>query len=234
MAKSVGVILAAAGQARRMGMGRNKAYLNLQGRPILAYSLQFFAAWPEVQEIVVVTAPDEIAQAEEVVALLTGGSKRIQVVAGGQERQDSVARGIAALANNLDLIAVHDAARPLVSAELFDRVLAAMVQAPGAIPVIPVTDTVKLGSASGLVERTIPREGLYQVQTPQVFTAVVLRECYARAQMEGFYGTDDASLLEHYGFMVQMVPGEKFNLKITTPFDLNLAEYWQLKLERGD
>lgn len=232
MAKSVGVILAAAGKARRMGMGRNKAYIYLQGRPILAYSLQFFAAWPEVQQVVIVTSEDEMAACQQLIAAIPAAAGKTMVVLGGEERQDSVAQGLAAMPVNMELIVVHDAARPLVDAGLFTRVLTG--DAPGVIPALPISDTVKMVTAERLVVETVPRQGLYLVQTPQVFAASVLRECYARAVAEGFYGTDDASLLEHYGYRVQIVAGEKYNLKITTPFDLEWAEYWLHRLNGGD
>ncbi|MGE5380977.1 MAG: 2-C-methyl-D-erythritol 4-phosphate cytidylyltransferase [Methylocystaceae bacterium] len=231
MAKSVGVILAAAGQARRMGMGRNKAYLLLQGKPILAYSLQFFAAWPEVKQVVVVTGQDEIALAEELVKNVPAAVDKTQVVVGGRERQDSVFIGLAMIATDIDWVAVHDAARPLISSDLFLDLLAQ--DAPGVIPVIPVTDTVKQVDEQGMVVKTIPRSGLFMVQTPQVFQATVLRECYSRARAEGYYGTDDASLLEHYGYPVKVVAGMKQNLKITTPLDLDWSEVWLQKAERG-
>lgn len=233
MAKSVGVILAAAGQARRMGMGRNKAYLNLQGRPILAYSLQFFAAWPQVRQLVVVTGSEDLEWCQQLVSMYPEAADKTLVVAGGKERQDSVAQGLAAIAEDIELIAVHDAARPFIDQPLWERVLAG--QAAGVIPGLPVTDTIKKVD-DGMIMNTVSREGLYSVQTPQLFTAAVLRECYARAQAEGFYGTDDASLLERYQFPVQIVAGAKHNLKITTPEDLDWAEYWldKVRLASGE
>jgi len=226
----VGVILAAAGQARRMGMGINKVYILLQGKPVLEHSLHFFSRRPEVRRIVVVVNPKDSERCREIIARFPD-QDRIIVVNGGKERQESVERGLAAMPEDIPLVAVHDGARPLVSGSLFERLLDAISDScAGVIPGLPVNDTVKQVDERGLVAMTVPRQGLYAVQTPQIFRSDVLRLCYQKAARDGFCGTDDAGLVEHYGYLVRIVPGDSRNIKITAPDDIELAHFY---LERG-
>lgn len=219
----VSVIFPAAGAGKRMKAGRNKVFLELSGVPILLRSLQRFSAVPAVAELIVVVAEDETASVE---ALLAGaqGLKPWQVTAGGAERQYSIANGMKRLSASADIVLVHDAARPLVSFETIEAVIRAANEKGAAIAAVRAKNTIKAVGEGGLVEATPPREGLWEVQTPQGFRRDLLERAYEKAAQDGFLGTDDASLVERLGEAVFVVESDYGNLKITTPEDLWLAE----------
>jgi len=151
----------------------------------------------------------------------------LSLVAGGAERSDSVAAGVAALPAACEFVLVHDAARPFIDAELIDRVINAARAGHAVVPALAVTDTIKEMDAAdpSRIVRTVPREQLRSVQTPQGFPRGVLEEAHAHARREGRKGTDDAALVEQAGGMVRVVNGDPRNMKVTTPEDLELAEY---------
>ena len=219
----VSVIFPAAGAGRRMKAGRNKVFLELSGVPILLRSLQRFSAVPAVAELIVVVAEDETASVE---ALLAGaqGLKPRRVTAGGAELQYSIANGMKRLAASSDIVLVHDAARPLVSFETIEAVIRAANEKGAAIAAVRAKNTIKAVGEGGRVEATPPREGLWEVQTPQGFRRDLLERAYEKAAQDGFLGTDDASLVERLGEAVFVVESDYGNLKITTPEDLWLAE----------
>ena len=206
-----------------MKAGRNKVFLELSGVPILLRSLQRFSAVPAVAELIVVVAEDETASVE---ALLAGaqGLKPWRVTAGGAERQYSIANGMKRLSASADIVLVHDAARPLVSFETIEAVIRAANEKGAAIAAVRAKNTIKAVGEGGLVEATPPREGLWEVQTPQGFRRDLLERAYEKAAQDGFLGTDDASLVERLGEAVFVVESDYGNLKITTPEDLWLAE----------
>jgi len=216
------LIIAAAGQGKRLGRGVNKVFLPLAGKPILAYSLAAAAASPLVNEIVVVTRPEDIPRCRQVAAGAGGGKVRA-IVAGGTERQDSIVQALQAVAPAAEWVAVHDGARPFLTMELLARVIMAARATGAAIAALPVKETLKQGGAAGLVTATVERSGLWSVQTPQVFRREWLAEAYHEAVQRGWQATDDAALVERLGYPVQLVPGEETNIKITTPGDLTLA-----------
>jgi 2-C-methyl-D-erythritol 4-phosphate cytidylyltransferase len=202
------VILLAGGEGSRFGA--KKQYLSLGGRPLYMHSLEkvldFF-------EEVILVVPEEDLQKVKV-------PPKVKKVAGGKERQDSVLDGI--LEAEGDIVIVHDCARPFASRELFLKV-SELGDFEGKICALPVRDTLKQVS-EGMVIRTIDRTGLWHSQTPQAFLRKVLLECHFRARSEGFFATDDAMLLERYGYRVGVVMGEHINIKITYPEDLVLAQ----------
>jgi 2-C-methyl-D-erythritol 4-phosphate cytidylyltransferase len=213
-----GIVVAAAGRGTRMGQGGPKAFLRLAGVPLVVHALRPFLRFPGVARIAVVI-PDPAA-----VAGLPGfDDPRVVAVRGGEERQDSVASGIEAL-GDVDLILVHDAARPLVEAETIRAVAEAAAVHGAAVPIVPLPDTVKELDGQGFVLRTLEREGLGLAQTPQGFRADLLRRAHARAAADRFYGTDEASLVERLGEKVAAVPGSARNFKITVASDLSRAE----------
>ncbi len=215
-------IIPSAGMGRRLGSVR-KNYLTLLGRPVLAHTLAAFENASSIDSVIVVVPPgDERFCAGEIVARY-GFRKVIAVVAGGTERQDSVRNGIAAAGSSFGMIAVHDGARPLVSPDIIDRTVGAAREHGAAIAAVGVKDTVK-ESSGGFVRRTVPREDLLSVQTPQAFKAEVLEESFRKAAEEGFLGTDESSLAERAGFAVRVVEGSYENMKITTPEDMAFAE----------
>lgn len=221
----LGVLVPAAGKGRRLGADINKLYLPLRGRVLLSYTLVALESCPSVGSIVVAVGKGEEDQCRRLVAELEI-SKVSAVVLGGATRQQSVGLALEALDDRYELVAVHDGARPFFSTGLMDRVAEAARLWGAAVPAVAVKDTIKLVDNQGKVERTLSRERLVAVQTPQVFRRDLLREAYASAIREGFEATDDASLVEWFGHRVAVVPGEPENLKITTPEDLIFAEIY--------
>jgi 2-C-methyl-D-erythritol 4-phosphate cytidylyltransferase len=232
----VGVVIVAAGQGKRVGGAVPKQYRDLAGVPMLLRAIRPFAAHPEVGHTVVVLPAADIASPPPWLTELLGGA--LSIVAGGAERTDSVRLGVAALPEGCDVVLVHDAARPLVERALIDAVVAVARGGEGAIPALPVGDTLKEAVAperlaevgagavtpGPVVARTIPRDRLWQAQTPQGFPRAVLERAHANARGAGIQGTDDAMLVERLGVPVRLVPGSAWNLKVTTEDDLRLAE----------
>ena len=215
-----GVVVPAGGQGRRMG-GRAKPFLEVGGEPVLARALRPFLVQPEVVAIAV-ALPAALAAAPP--PWLLALDVRIRVVAGGAERGDSVLRGLSALPDDLDVIAVHDAARPLVSAAVVARALAAAAEGRSVVVAVPVTDTIKEVDEGGRIVGTPDRRRLWAAQTPQAFPASVLREAYRQAAEAGVLATDDGALVARFGGTVVVLEGEPSNLKITTEADVAVAE----------
>lgn len=207
------LLIVAAGSGSRLGHGGPKALVPLAGRPILSWALDAFL--PLAFARTVITAPpDRVGEFSRIV----GATAR--VVAGGDSRSESVRRGVEALAAaDGDIVAIHDAARPFVTAAEIEAVLRAAGQTGAAIAAIPVVDTVKRTSAGRILE-TVDRDGLFGAATPQAFRAEVIR----RAIGAGGEATDEAALCERLGIPVDVVPVSRFCFKITTPEDLELAE----------
>lgn len=214
------VILLAAGRGERLGSGTPKALMDLGGRSLLRRAAEAAASASGVEGYVVAAPP---GHEEQVATSLPGEAELFQVVSGGATRQGSVGLALEALPAGFDVVVCHDVARALASTALFDRVLAALGDADGAVPVLPVVDTVKRVEGERIVE-TVPREELCLAQTPQAFRREALEDAHRRARSEGFEATDDAALLEHAGYVVVAVPGEPGNIKITDPADLDRAE----------
>ena len=223
-------LIPAAGRAARFnrssgkdGSAGNKLFASLLGQPVLRWAVEAFAAHPDVDGVVVVAAPDEVAACREA---LTGLPNVLAIVPGGATRQASVAMGLFTLGGAPDdLILVHDGARPLVTAEVISRCLEAARQQGNAVAALPVADTLKAVDDAQTVQRTVDREGLWAVQTPQAFTVSDLYDAHAQARDAGWLGTDEASLVEMFGVApVHLVPGDPANFKITRPEDLALAE----------
>jgi len=221
MKNIMSVIIAAAGSGMRMG-GVSKPFLALGRGTILSYSLRTFASLPETAEIIVVVNRRDLDAAAKSLARMRKRWKISHIVEGGKIRQESVANGLAHVAPDADLIAVHDAARPFASAGLVRRVIAAALKHGAAIPAIPVKDTLKRAGKDGRVLETVSRDGLWRVQTPQIFKAQLLRDAYRKFAPRGEF-TDDALLVERMGRPVFIVESDYTNLKITTPGDMPLA-----------
>lgn len=217
--RRVSAIIVAAGEGKRFGSA--KQFALLRGKPLLDWSLEKFEAHPGVDEIVLVV-PDEKRKA----AYRRRGKKLIAVVSGGPRRQDSVFRGVEALdPEGAGIVLVHDGVRPLVSRALISRIIEETQRKGAAIPAVPVEDTVKEVDGARVV-RTLDRERLYRIQTPQGFLYPVLRMALERAREKGYSGTDEAVLLERTGETVTVVAGDPRNIKITTLLDLKIAEAW--------
>jgi 2-C-methyl-D-erythritol 4-phosphate cytidylyltransferase len=205
-------------------MGQPKQLLELGGRPVAGWSLQTLAMNAAVTQIVIACEPDGRAGFERL-AQRFGAGKVQAIVSGGARRQDSVFAALRALRLPVDLVVVHDGARPFASAEILTRVIEQARDHGGAIAAVPVKDTIKQASESGVVQRTIPRERLWAAQTPQGFAYELLYRAHESAEADAFMGTDDAELVERLGgATVAIVEGSYENLKITTPDDLIVAE----------
>ena len=226
---TVGAVLVAAGSGVRLGQSVPKAFVLVDGVPLVVHAAQGLLACDEVSSLVVVVPPDRVAQTRE---LLTGLTGHPRVVPGGAARQASVAAGLAALPDDVDVVLVHDAARPFAPVELVRRVVAAVRAGhPAVVPALPVTDTVKrVGPGDGTGEpvlETVPRGPLRAVQTPQGFARDVLVAAHAAAAAgahdEATAASDDAGLVEAGGVPVWVVPGDERAGKITTAADLAVA-----------
>jgi 2-C-methyl-D-erythritol 4-phosphate cytidylyltransferase len=215
---AVWAVIPAAGQGIRMG--RKKQGLPLAGLPVLRWTVDVFEASAAVSGVVI-TVPAEDVEGWQ--RRLVGCRKVRAVVAGGTERQDSVRLGLAAVPEAVGWVAVHDGVRPCITPELVERIVAEARLHGTAVPALPITETVKRG-VDGWVKETVDREGLWTVQTPQVFRADLLREAHRLAVAEGTTGTDDAMLVERLGVPIRLVAGLAGNVKITRPEDLVLAE----------
>lgn len=216
---TVGVAVPAAGEGRRMG-GVRKPFLELSGEPILLRALRPFLRHPSVVAVVVALGEEDFRSPP---GWLTGEDPRIRLVRGGETRGDSVRAALEALPESVDVVAVHDAARPLVTGQIIDACLAKVTAERGAVAGWPAVDTLKEVDEVGRIRGTPDRARLWHAQTPQVFPRDLLMRAYREAQALGLVDTDDAALVERIGGEVVMVQGSPFNLKITRPEDLPLA-----------
>lgn len=222
-------ILPAAGLGTRMAGPQPKQFLALAGIPILIHSLRAFAAVPRVTGIRVAVRKPEMERVHDQIAEY-GFSGRVELVEGGDHRQESVTHALAAIAAEPDdIVLVHDAVRPLIDPATIERTIDAVVEHGAAIVGMPAVDTIKQveRTAHGaIVTSTIPREFIVYAQTPQGFRFGLLQRAFAEANADGFLGTDEASVVERAGHRVAVVPGSAVNLKITQPGDLELAEFY--------
>ena len=212
----VAVIIPAGGAGRRLG--EPKAQLLLRGRPLLQLATQPFLERSDVLEVVIAVPASMISSHPDWLS-----DPRVRFVVGGAERSDSVRAALVALQSVADIVLIHDAARPLVSSDLIARVIAATSQKNGAIAALPASDTIH-EAADHRIRSTLDRSKLWQAQTPQAFPRDVLTAAHRRALDDEVIATDDAGLVVRYGGVVNVVMGERSNLKITVPEDIPLAE----------
>lgn len=218
----VSAIVAAGGLGTRLGAGQPKQFLEIQGRSILEMSVAALAMHPEVGEVVVALPAEHLSPPPS--CLTASWPRPVMAVAGGARRQDSVAQAFAALRPDTEVVLVHDAARPFLTADLVSRMIAAASASGAAIPAVPVTDTVKTArtqDGTRWVSGTLPRADVFLAQTPQAFRRDVLARALASVGVHDV--TDEAGLVERAGGDVALVPGDPANVKITTPDDLAAA-----------
>ena len=217
----VSAIIAAGGRGARLGDDRPKQFLSLGGRPILQRSVDAFVLSGRIADVVVALPRDLVGGIPD---YLRGRAKPIEIVEGGVRRQDSVANAFARVSDRADVVVIHDAARPLVSADLIRRTVEAAVECGAAIAALPATDTVKRGDAERVIVDTLPRGEIFLAQTPQAFRVGVLRDALALASAFAD-ATDEAALAERAGHRVRLIDGDSRNMKITDADDLAMAEH---------
>ena len=217
-----GVVIVAAGTGSRMNMGINKQFIKLEGKEIIAYTIEKFYNNSNIEDIVVVVKEDEFEFFKEEI-LDKYNFKNIKIAYGGKERQDSVYNGLKLLDEKCDVVLIHDGARPFVSDKIIDKSIEEAKEHKAIVVGVPVKDTIKVIDNDKNIVDTPNRSVLWAVQTPQTFDYNILIHAYKDAFKNGFYGTDDAMLVERIGYKVKMLEGSYNNIKITTQEDLNVG-----------
>lgn len=218
------LLIPAAGMGKRMGSNRNKLLLTLRGKPLLAWTLLAAEDSKDIEWIGIMGQPSDFPDFQEIIKELAL-TKPVELIQGGETRQESVYNGLQALPPQATRVLIHDGARCLATPELFNRCSDSLQTCQGLIAAIPVKDTIKIVDGQGLVASTPDRNQLWAAQTPQGFEVQLLKECHQRGREFGWEVTDDAALFEKCGLPVKIVEGEETNLKVTTPVDLAIAEF---------
>ena len=219
----VNAVIVAAGRGTRVGGTASKVLLPVAGRPLILHTLDRFAAAKEVDRAVLVVPAGEVAEYRELLRTSPPAGLTVAVRGGGARRQDSVRAGLDALAADCEAVVVHDGARPFASAGLIDRCARESRRGRSVTAAVPARNTIK-AVQDGQVTETLPRNRLWEIQTPQAFPVRVLRDAYEKAEREGVEATDDAMLVERLGMPVRVVEGSTTNLKVTYPEDILFAE----------
>ena len=215
----VTAIFPAAGRGSRMKAARNKILLELAGESILVQTLKRFARIDRISKMIIAVSKEEIPIIQNLLES-KNFSKPIQIVEGGSERQFSIYNAIKKLSPESEIVLIHDAARPLVSTETIERVIDSAIEFGGSIAAVPEKNTIKIATSERFVDKTLPRNLLWEIQTPQAFRREIIEKAYESAISDKFLGTDDSSLVERIGYPVKIVESESSNIKITTPDDL--------------
>jgi 2-C-methyl-D-erythritol 4-phosphate cytidylyltransferase len=207
-----------------MGSDRNKLLLTLLGKPLLAWTLLAAEEAREISWIGIMGQPADQLDFKAILAELSL-SKPVELIRGGETRQESVYNGLQALPIAAQRVLIHDGARCLATPQLFDRCAVALQDCPGLIAAVSVKDTIKVVNETGIIQDTPDRRQLWAAQTPQGFEVKLLKQCHDQGRNSGWEVTDDAALFERCGLPVRIVEGEETNLKVTTPVDLAIAEF---------
>jgi 2-C-methyl-D-erythritol 4-phosphate cytidylyltransferase len=202
--------------------GKKQFHL-LEGKPILAYTLDKFETCPLIRSILLVVGQEDMDYCLKEVVEKFGFKKVSQIVPGGKRRQESVKNGIDALSKDVEIVAIHDGVRPFVTKAMIEDSIQNAARYGAVVLAMPVKETIKMSNPDGTVLKTLDRESLWQIQTPQTFKIKIIKEAYYQATKDAFAATDDASLVERLGVPVHILPGSYANIKITTPEDLLLA-----------
>ncbi len=225
--KKVIAVVPAAGLGKRFGQEKNKTFYSFLGKPIIVWSLQLLQSVPEISEIIPVVKEEDLMISADLIEEFE--IKKVkQIVPGGKERQDSVYNGLQSVHEKNAVVVIHDGGRPFADSAMVSNAIKSVKGWDGVVTGVPVKDTIKEADCreeSGTaVLRTLNRDVLYAIQTPQVFPLQVILDAHEKARYERFYGTDDASLVEKYGGKIRIVEGSYRNIKITTPEDIYIAE----------
>jgi 2-C-methyl-D-erythritol 4-phosphate cytidylyltransferase len=215
------VIIPAGGKSERFG-GEKKTFAQIEGRPVFIRTLEMFINRDDVCATILVVPPEDLEQMKQKYAPNLG-FMGVKLVEGGEHRCDSVAKGLGAVGEDAEYIAIHDAARPCVTEDMINAVFAEAVKSGAAILASPLHGTIKRGSPAGVIDATVPRAHLFEAQTPQAFRADLLHRAFAVLPEDHSAITDDAQLVEAIGEPVALVENDASNLKITTKADLTLA-----------
>lgn len=228
----VSAIIAAGGRGRRMNSSISKQFLNIKGHPILYYTLKKFEKMDKIKSIVLVTGADDLDYTREEI-IKRYKFKKIRLVEGGKERQDSVYNGLRELSPQTDIVVIHDGVRPFVPVNIIEKSITAAAKYKAVGVAVPVKDTIKVVDKNHTIKNTPDRKTLWAMQTPQSFTYDIIMRAYEKAMRDGFYGTDDTVLVERLGLPVKIIEGAYENIKITTPEDIVFAETF-ISLGYGD
>ena len=218
----VSAVIVAAGKGIRMKDNVRKQYLPLAGRPVLSHCLTLFEECDLINKIILVVPQDDFDYCQN--KILSKFKIKIDLVAGGKERQDSVYNGLIALGENNGIVIIHDGVRPFANKEMIKSCVTGAKKHGACIIGVPVWDTLKRVSSLQNIETTIERKNIWFAQTPQAFKYNIIKNAHEYARMKGYAGTDDAFLVEQMGENVKIIKGSKNNIKITTREDLRLAE----------
>lgn len=218
------VIIAASGTGKRMKSAVAKQYIELNGRPILSYTIEVFDKSAAIDEIIIVCGKDDIDYVQNNIVGKYGFKKVKAVTAGGNERQDSVYKGLKAVSPDCDTVLIHDGVRPFIEDIYIKRLIETAQEYGGCVMGVRVKDTIKICDENGNITATPDRSTLWAAQTPQCFKYDIIIKAYEKAFSDGYYGTDDSMLAERTGIKIKMVEGSYSNIKITTPDDLDLGE----------
>jgi 2-C-methyl-D-erythritol 4-phosphate cytidylyltransferase len=216
-------VIVSAGKGHRFMEGRKKQFYFLAEKPILAHTLDKFESSPLIRSILLVVAQEDMDYCLKEIIEKYRYKKISQIIPGGKRRQESVKNGIDALAKDVEIVAIHDGVRPFVTREMVEESIRSAIRFGAVVFAMPVKETIKIAHPDGTVLKTLDRESIWQVQTPQTFQVNLIKEAHHKAMEDGFIGTDDASLVERLGMKVHILPGSYTNIKITTPEDLILA-----------
>lgn len=227
--RDVGVIIAAGGSGTRTGAAELKQFRWIAGKPMLLHSVQRFQERADVAMVVCVLPRQYVADPPP--WIFQCDTDRLLLAPGGRERQESVASGLEDIPPECDVIVVHDAARPFFTDATAEAVISAARGGNGAVPVLPMADTVKRLDSDGAIRETVDRDGLWRVQTPQAFPRAMLEQAHLAARKDGVLALDDSALCERLGFPCVGVPGSERALKVTAEADFALAE--SLSILRG-
>jgi 2-C-methyl-D-erythritol 4-phosphate cytidylyltransferase len=226
-------IILAAGVGKRMGAATNKQLLLLDNKPIIVHTLQVFEDCRAIDGVYLVVNQKDLPVVQEEILETYRFNKVMKLVIGGRLRQDSVKNGLEAIDHPCDIVVIHDGARPFITPSFIEKGIFLMEMFDAIIPAIPVKDTIKVVSKEGFVIKTLDRDSLWHVQTPQTFKFDLISKAYKEGVSKKLYGYDDATFLEYSGKKVKVIEGSSYNIKITTPEDLITARGILAQLKGG-
>jgi 2-C-methyl-D-erythritol 4-phosphate cytidylyltransferase len=217
-------IIAAAGKGTRMNANTNKQYIHLKDKPILAHTISIFENHPSVNEIIIVVGKNEKEKCNNEIIKPYGFKKIKSLVTGGETRQQSMYNGLKEVSKDTDIVITHDGARPLLEEMILSESIKKTIVHGATVVGVPVKNTIKKVDSEGFIKKTLNRELLWNIQTPQSFLYSLLLKAHNTAKEAGFIGTDDAMLVEYIGHPIKLIWGNEDNIKITTQEDLDFAE----------